>query len=68
VENAHQSDRNSAAPMPQKLGHFEQRKAFGTQTDHGYKNGEEYSSHREMYRDRQKEQQRQTTDRKKAPL
>jgi hypothetical protein len=68
VDNAHQSARSFAAPSPQKLGNFEQRKAFGTQTDHGYKDGEEHSSYREMNRDRQKEQQRQTTDGKKAAL
>jgi hypothetical protein len=68
VEDAHQSARSFAAPSPQKQGHFEQRKAFGAQTDHGYQDGEEHSSYREMSCDRQKEQQRQPTDRKKAAL
>jgi hypothetical protein len=68
VENAHQSARSLAAPSPQKLGHFEQRKTFGAQTDHRYKDGEEHSSYREMSRDGQEKQQRQTTDRKKAAL
>jgi hypothetical protein len=37
------------------------------QTNHGHKDGEEHSSYREMNRDREKEQQRQTTDRKMQP-
>jgi hypothetical protein len=68
VENAHEGDRSFSAPSPQELGHFEQRKALGTQTDHCYKDGEEHPPCGEMNRDRQKDQQRQTTNRKKGAL
>jgi hypothetical protein len=66
--NAQNGDRGPAAPSPQELDRFEERKVFGDETNQGDEEGKEHSPCREVNGDRQKQQQGKTADGKDAAL